>query len=217
MSTPLRPLIAELRREYASQTLDESQVSADPIEQFGRWFSQALEADLLDPNAMTLATCGADGQPSARIVLLKEHDDQGFVFYTNYASRKGEEMAGNASAALLFYWGALERQVRIEGSVEKVSAAESDEYYQQRPLGARLGAWASAQSRVIDNRAALEARLDAVTAQYGDDPPRPPHWGGYRLRPRLLEFWQGRPNRLHDRVRYLLRNDMRWAIERLSP
>lgn len=209
--------IADLRREYARERLDESQVAADPVEQFARWFAQAREADLLDANAMTLATCGSGGQPSARIVLLKDFDDQGFVFFTNYASRKGEEMAGNANAALLFYWGALERQVRIEGSIDKVSAAESDEYYQQRPLGARLGAWASPQSRVIDSRAELESRLEAVTSQYADDPPRPPHWGGYRLRPRLLEFWQGRPDRLHDRVRYLLSNDMRWAIERLAP
>lgn len=209
--------IADLRREYARERLDESQVAADPVEQFARWFAQARQADLLDPNAMTLATCGSGGQPSARIVLLKDFDDQGFVFFTNYASRKGEEMAGNANAALLFYWGALERQVRIEGSIDKVSAAESDEYYQQRPLGARLGAWASPQSRVIDSRAELESRLEAVASQYADDPPRPPHWGGYRLRPRLLEFWQGRPNRLHDRVRYLLSNDMRWAIERLAP
>lgn len=209
--------IADLRREYARETLDESQVAADPFEQFGRWFEQAQSADLLDANAMTLATCDAAGRPSARIVLLKEFDDQGFVFYTNYGSRKGGELAGNANAALLFYWGPLERQVRIEGSVEKVSGMESDEYFVQRPVGARLGAWASPQSRVIENRADLEARLAAVTEQYGDDPPRPPHWGGYRLKPHLLEFWQGRPSRLHDRVRYQLSNDMRWDIERLAP
>lgn len=216
MSESLKP-VAELRREYARESLDESQVAADPFEQFGHWFDQARQSDVLEPNAMTLATCDGQGRPSARIVLLKEFDGQGFVFYTNYASRKGEEMAANANAALLFFWGPLERQVRIEGSIDKVTAAESDEYYQQRPLGARLGAWASPQSRVIEGRTVLESRLEAVTAQYAEDPPRPPHWGGYRLKPRLLEFWQGRPNRLHDRVRYLLSNDMRWAIERLAP
>ena len=209
--------VSELRREYARETLDEKQVTPDPFNQFRHWFDQARQSDLIDANAMTLASCDTHGQPSARIVLLKDFDAQGFVFYTNYDSRKGKELARNPRASLLFYWGPLERQIRIQGSVEKVHPSESDEYYQQRPIGARLGAWASPQSQVIENRAVIDSRLAEVTARFNGEPSRPPHWGGYRLNPNMLEFWQGRPDRLHDRVRYSLGNDMRWAIERLAP
>jgi pyridoxamine 5'-phosphate oxidase len=208
---------ADLRREYARETLDEKQVAPDPFDQFDRWFEQALKSDLIDANAMTLATCDQDLQPAARMVLLKSFDAQGFVFFTNYDSRKGHELARNSRAALLFYWGPLERQVRIEGSIEKLTSAESDDYFLTRPLGARLGAWASPQSHVVEGRIMLEDRLAEFQARFGADPPRPPHWGGYRLSPNVLEFWQGRPNRLHDRVRYTLQNDMRWRIERLAP
>ncbi len=209
--------VAELRREYARETLDESQVAPDPFDQFGRWFAQARQSDLTDANAMTLATCDAGNHPSARIVLLKDFDARGFVFFTNYESRKGHELAHNPSAALLFYWHALERQIRIEGSIEKISVPESDEYFQSRPLGARLGAWASPQSEVMPSRASLQQRYAEFAQRFESEPPRPPHWGGYRLKPNLLEFWQGRPDRMHDRVRYTLQNDMRWEIERLAP
>ncbi len=209
--------LTDLRREYKRESLDESTVAPDPMAQFDRWFEQARNSGLLDANAMSLATCDANSQPAARVVLLKGFDMQGFVFFTNYDSRKGHELALNSRAALLFYWSELERQIRIEGVIEKVSASESDEYFQQRPLGARLGAWTSPQSQVIENRAVLEARLKIFTERYACDPPRPPHWGGYRLKPNSLEFWQGRPDRLHDRVRYQMNNDMHWRIERLAP
>ena len=214
------PSLAQLRREYALEVLDESCVDADPTVQFTRWFEQARDAGLLDPNAMTLATCDSRGQPSARVVLLKGADVRGFVFFTNYDSRKGRELARNARAALSFYWGALERQVRIEGIIEQVSDEESDEYFQQRPLGARLGAWASPQSQVIENRAALEARLQSAADRFGSAPPRPPYWGGYRLVPGLMEFWQGRTDRLHDRVCYRKSTQdsaAGWVVERLAP
>lgn len=197
--------------------MDEAQVDADPIVQFGRWFADAEAADLIEPNAMTLATAGAGGRPSARMVLLKGFDDGGFVFYTNYESRKAGELAGNPAAALVFWWGALQRQVRVEGAVERVRHEESDAYFRSRPLGSRLGAWASAQSQVIAGRAELEERLEELTARYDDgDVPLPPFWGGYRIRPEVIEFWQGRPNRLHDRLRYR-RTPSGWAIDRLSP
>jgi len=197
--------------------LDEAQVDADPIVQFGRWFADAEAADLIEPNAMTLATVAAGGRPSARMVLLKGFDERGFVFYTNYESRKAAELDGNPIAALVFWWGALQRQVRVEGAVERVRREESEAYFRSRPLGSRLGAWASAQSQVITGRAELEGRLEELTARYGDgDVPLPPFWGGYRIRPEVVEFWQGRPNRLHDRLRYR-RTPSGWDIDRLSP
>lgn len=208
--------ISELRKEYARERLDERDVAADPITQFAYWFNEALRASLPEPNAMTLATADTHGRPSARIVLLKGYDANGFVFFTNYESRKGRELADNRHAALLFHWVELERQVRIEGEVTRVSEAESEEYYRARPLGSRLGAWASPQSAVLPRREDLEQRLADATARYGDDPPRPAHWGGYRLAHACLEFWQGRPSRLHDRIRYT-RPDGNWKVERLAP
>jgi pyridoxamine 5'-phosphate oxidase len=218
MNTPRN--IADIRSEYARATLDEGAVERDPFAQFSKWFDEALACDLPMPNAMSVATVdAADGTvaaPDTRMVLLKGFDEQGFVFYTNYDSRKGRELAANPRAALLFFWPELERQVRIEGSVDKVGDAEADAYFRSRPLGARLGAWASPQSEVIAGRAALEAGLAQATQKHGEDPPRPPHWGGYRVAPHLIEFWQGRRNRLHDRVRYAKRSG-NWVIERLAP
>jgi pyridoxamine 5'-phosphate oxidase len=209
--------IADLRREYARETLDEASVARDALLQFSRWFQEALNSGFTEPTAMALATADAGGRPSVRIVLLKGFDERGFTFYTNYDSRKGRELAENPRAALLFHWVELERQVRIEGRVEKASADESDAYYASRPLGSRLGAWASAQSRVLAHREELEAKLAELERQYGESPPRPPHWGGYRLVPDELEFWQGRPSRLHDRVRYTRAGIGLWRIDRLSP
>jgi pyridoxamine 5'-phosphate oxidase len=209
--------LAELRKDYARGSLDEDSVDPDPIRQFAVWFQQALDAQLPEPNAMTVATADAEGRPSARILLIKGVDERGFVFFTNYESRKGLELAANSHAALLFHWIELERQVRIEGVVEKTSAAESDAYFASRPVGSRIGAWASEQSREIASRAELEVREKAFAERFGDEPPRPPHWGGYRLVPARIEFWQGRPSRLHDRITYTRNTDGSWHIARLSP
>ncbi|MBD2073219.1 pyridoxamine 5'-phosphate oxidase [Phormidium sp. FACHB-592] len=209
--------IADLRQNYTLQALNEADVDPDPIQQFQRWLDQAIAAELPEPNAMTLATATRDGIPSARIVLLKGLDARGFAFYTNYESRKGRELADNPQAALVFLWTVLERQVRIEGQVEKVTAAETDAYFQSRPLASRLGAWASEQSRVIRDREVLEKRFAELKATYADETvPRPPHWGGYRVIPHQIEFWQGRTSRLHDRLRYRL-EEGNWHLERLAP
>jgi pyridoxamine 5'-phosphate oxidase len=210
------PDLAGLRSDYALKTLEEAGVDRDPLRQFGVWMVEAIHAQVPEPTAMSLATVGADGRPAGRIVLLKGVDPRGFVFYTNYASRKGRELEANPLAALTFLWKELERQVRIEGTVEKVSGAESDEYFATRPLGSRVGAWASPQSEVIADRAWLERRWAELATQHGEQPPRPPHWGGYRVRPDYLEFWQGRRSRLHDRVAYTREADG-WKIARLAP
>jgi pyridoxamine 5'-phosphate oxidase len=210
--------IADLRREYALAQLDVGTVDPDPIVQFGRWFEQALASQLLEPNAMTLATSAPDGWPSARVVLLKDVDVRGFVFFTDYRSRKSAELIANPRAALVFLWKELERQVRIQGHVAEISREESDAYFQTRPRGSQFGAWASHQSAELADRAILERAVDEVRARFGDAPvPLPPHWGGYRLSPRELEFWQGRENRLHDRIRYRLTGEGHWEIGRLSP
>jgi pyridoxamine 5'-phosphate oxidase len=211
--------IADLRREYARARLDEADVSHDPFVEFARWFAEAQEAQVPDPNAMTLATATADGAPSARIVLLKAFDDRGFVFFTDYRSRKGAELEANPRAALVFYWGELDRQVRVTGGVSLASHEESERYFRSRPLGSRLGAWASHQSRVIPGRSALESDLREVEARFGDgDVPLPAHWGGYRVVPDAIEFLQGRDSRLHDRIRYVREGGGRgWRVERLSP
>ena len=199
--------------------LTKDKIDANPIRQFQSWSDEvrAQGVSEQDTISMTLATTGTDGQPSARIVLLKSFNDRGFVFYTNYQSRKGQELSENPRASLLFYWPQLWRQVRIEGVVEKISPAESEAYFQSRPLGSKLGAWASNQSQVVDQRETLEARFAELQKRFGEDIPRPEHWGGYRLKPNSIEFWQGRDNRLHDRLRYRLQEDGGWAIDRLGP
>ncbi|MDO8299277.1 pyridoxamine 5'-phosphate oxidase [Lacisediminimonas sp.] len=209
--------IAELRREYTRASLSEEQVADDPVAQFAKWFDEALRSEVPEPNAMSVSTVAAGGLPSSRILLLKDFDQRGFTWYTNYESRKGEELQHNPRAALLFFWQPLERQVRLEGSVERVSAEEADAYFNIRPLGSRLGALASAQSRPIQSRQALEERYRQAEQQHGDSPQRPPHWGGYRLRPEYAEFWQGRASRLHDRIAYSLQGDGSWRRERLQP
>jgi pyridoxamine 5'-phosphate oxidase len=210
--------VADLRREYTCAGLREADAYSDPIEQFRGWFDQALGADLYEPNAMTLATATPDGRPSARIVLLKGFDELGFVFYTNYESRKGEQLEDNPRAALVFHWNELERQVRVEGTVSRVSKEESDAYYAGRPRGSRLGAWASEQSRVSEDRGIFERRLEELEVEYrGREIPRPPYWGGYRVEPGVVEFWQGREDRLHDRLLYHREGGGGWSIERLQP
>lgn len=212
--------LADLRREYARADLTREQVADDPIEQFTSWFGDAREAEVSEPNAMTLATAAPDGLPSARIVLLKGVDDRGFRFFTNYESRKGAELAQNPWVALVFWWAPLERQVRITGRVERTSEEESSEYFQSRPRDSQLGAWASPQSRVVDSRDELEEAFDRATEEYEEESvPRPSHWGGYVVRPTEVEFWQGRRSRLHDRLRYR-RADVEaneWTLERLAP
>lgn len=211
--------LADERRDYAQRGLRKAELRADPFEQFALWFEEARAADIAEPTAMTLATASAAGHPSARMVLLKDVDAAGFIFFTNYESRKGRELAENPWAALVFWWGALERQVRIEGRVERLDPSASDLYHGRRPRGSRLSAWASPQSRVIEGRAVLEENWEAVAARFdGGEVPRPPHWGGFRLLPEAIEFWQGRPSRLHDRFRYhRAAPDAPWHLDRLAP
>jgi pyridoxamine 5'-phosphate oxidase len=210
--------VARLRTEYTRAGFAEADAAPDPVAQFRAWFEDALAADLHEPNAMTLATATPDGKPSARVVLLKGFDERGFVFYTNYGGRKGGEIGRNPRAALVFYWGELERQVRIEGRVGRVSEREADAYFASRPRGSRLGAWASEQSRPVESREVLESRLAALEREYeGQTIPRPPFWGGYRVEPETVEFWQGRENRLHDRIVYRRTGGGGWEIERLQP
>jgi len=210
--------LAALRENYTRAGLAEADIAPDPVAQFRAWFEETLAANLHEPNAMTLATATPDGRPSARVVLLKGFDEQGFVFYTNYEGRKARELEANTHAALVFYWGELERQVRLEGRVSRLSEEESDAYYASRPRGSRLGAWASEQSRPVESRDVLEARLRALEREYeGRDIPRPPFWGGYSLEPEAVEFWQGRENRLHDRLVYRRTDAGGWEVQRLQP
>ena len=210
--------IADLRQDYTLQGLRETDVNSNPFVQFKEWFDQALSADILEPNAMMVATTTTQGKPSARMVLLKDFDERGFVFYTNYNSQKAQELAENPQAALVFWWAELQRQVRICGWVEKISEEESDKYFYSRPFSSRLGAWASNQSEVIENREVLEQQLEELQKEYyNKDVPRPPHWGGIRVIPAEIEFWQGRSSRLHDRLVYIKVEDGNWKIERLSP
>lgn len=210
--------IADIRTEYKRHALNESDVSADPIKQFGLWWTEAISSQIDEVNAMTLATASADGLPAARIVLLKGYDEAGFVFFTNYQSFKGQQLAENPRACLVFFWKELERQVRITGLIEKVTAEESDTYFSSRPESSRIGAWASPQSQVIANREILEQNEADLTKSFAGKPiPRPLHWGGYRVKPVTIEFWQGRPSRLHDRISYTLQENGHWLIERLAP
>ena len=210
--------IADIRRDYRLQSLSEEDVAPSALQQFAAWWNDVLASEIVEPNAMTLATASSDGLPSARIVLLKGFDENGFVFFTNYNSFKALQLLENPRACLVFFWKELERQVRIIGVIEKISAAESDEYFNSRPEGSRIGAIASPQSQVIENREWLEGRVHEMSGQLsGKEIQRPDHWGGYRVRPAIIEFWQGRANRLHDRIQYTLSDDGNWKIERLAP
>ena len=210
--------IADIRKDYMLHSLNETDVAANPIEQFTRWWDDAVRSEIEEVNAMTLATVNTEGFPTARIVLLKGYDVNGFVFFTNYQSSKGIELAKNPRACLVFFWKELERQVRIEGLVEKISAADSEEYFQSRPVGSRIGAWASPQSTVIPNREVIENNVTELEKKYANTPvPRPQHWGGYIVKPVSIEFWQGRSSRLHDRILYTAQNNLIWKIERLAP
>lgn len=210
-------MLSGLRKDYERGEFDESMAAEVPLDQFRQWLDEAIAAKVPEPNAMTLATVGADGRPSTRVVLIKGFDARGLVWYTNYQSRKGQELAGNPQAALQFHWVELERVVRIEGRVEFGDPAEADAYYASRPLASRIGAWASEQSAVLESRMDLVKRTAEMGVRHGLNPPRPPHWGGYRLVPDYWEFWQGRRSRLHDRICYRLQPDQRWARQRLSP
>ncbi|MBW4511904.1 MAG: pyridoxamine 5'-phosphate oxidase [Scytonematopsis contorta HA4267-MV1] len=210
--------VADLRKDYTLQGLSETDIDPNPFIQFRKWFDQACSAKLPEPNAMTLSTATPDGKPSARMVLLKDFDARGFVFFTNYNSQKGQELAENPQAAIVFWWAELERQVRISGHVEKVSENESDKYFYSRPFNSRLGAWVSNQSEIISSRDILEQSMEELQKKYqNQDVKRPPHWGGLRVIPMEIEFWQGRPSRLHDRLRYTCTDNNTWKIERLSP
>ena len=216
MDTPLDP--ASSRYPHVAQGLRRRDLDPDPIKQFSNWFTAAIEAGISDVNAMSLATAGRDARPTVRIVLLKGFDQDGFVFFTNYESEKGRQLEANPYAALAFYWIELDRQIRIGGKTERIFREESERYFHSRPLGSQLGAWASRQSEVLDARRVLEARMAEITERFVDKPiPLPPHWGGYRVIPDTIEFWQGRPNRLHDRFRYTRQGDGNWLIERLAP
>ena len=210
--------ISGIRKEYAKPALSEKDVAANPFLQFAKWWDEAIKSELEEVNAMTLATASATGIPSARIVLLKAATDEGFIFFTNYNSNKGKELAQNPKACLVFFWSPLERQIRIEGTVEKISEVESDEYFASRPIESRIGAWASPQSSVIAARETIEKNVAMYQQQFSDgNIPRPRHWGGYIVKPVQVEFWQGRPSRLHDRIQYTLMEDGGWKIERLAP
>ncbi len=210
--------IADIRKDYQLQTLSEADVSTDPVVQFGKWWDEAVKSDIDEVNAMTLATVKKDGIPSARIVLLKEYDAKGFVFFTNYNSHKGEELSQNPNACLVFFWKELERQVRITGTTEKISIEESIAYFNKRPDGSKIGAWASPQSLAVAGKAWLKETFDYYRERFKHgEIPKPPHWGGYRVKPFTIEFWQGRPSRMHDRIQYTLQTDSSWLIERLAP
>ncbi|MFY7652430.1 MAG: pyridoxamine 5'-phosphate oxidase [Chitinophagaceae bacterium] len=209
--------IADIRKDYIMQALSEADTAEHPIDQFTRWWNEAVDSNILEPNAMTLSTATTTGLPAARIVLLKGYDVNGFVFFTNYLSQKGQNLAQNPQAALTFFWKELERQVIIQGTVEKIPEAESEAYFLSRPLGSRIGAWSSPQSSVIAGREILEENVQKYTQAFGENVPRPPHWGGYLVKPTSIEFWQGRASRLHDRIRYQLMNINNWKKERLAP